>query len=86
MLTASSLGDMYGRFRDQVDGSQSVNALSVNNTYVIGKFKMAGTELDQHQYKVVNDINLKIAVNTQSQNIHLDHPNMLVITTGSLGI
>ena len=47
---------------------------------------MAGTELDQHQSKVVNDINLKIAVNTQSQNIHLDHPNMLVITTGSLGI
>ena len=29
---------------------------------------MAGTELDHHQSKVVNDINLKIAVNTQSQN------------------
>ena len=47
---------------------------------------MAGTELDQHQSKVVNDINLKIAVNTQSQNIYLDHPNMLVIPPGSLGI
>ena len=29
---------------------------------------MSGTELDHHQSKVVNDINLKIAVNTQSQN------------------
>jgi len=29
---------------------------------------MAGTELDQQQSKVVNDINLKIAVNTQSHN------------------
>ena len=47
---------------------------------------MAGTELDQHQSKVVNGINLKITVNTQYQNIHLDHPNILVIPTGSLGI
>ena len=36
--------------------------------------------------KVMNDINLVIVVNLQSQNTQLDNPNILVIPTGSLGI
>ena len=47
---------------------------------------MAGPELALLQFNVVNDINLEIAVNLQSQNIHLEHLNILVIPTGSLGI
>ena len=35
---------------------------------------------------IMNDINLVIVVNLQSQNTQLDNPNILVIPTGSLGI
>jgi len=72
-----------------MDGSQSVMVLSWNNTYIREKFnelKRAGPELKHIQFEVVNDINLEIAVHLQSQNIHLEHLNILVIPTGSLGI